>query len=284
MVSRLAQGAGALALAPLLAGAVERKFKIGICEWSLGKSDPSSFDLAKQIGLEGVQITLGTVANGLNLRQPAVQRAYREAARRTGVEIASLCLSETSVVPLFSEPKAAVWLLDSLDVCRAMHQRVLLVAQFGEGELRASDSTAMGRMADLLREVAPRAEKAGVVLGLENYLSAEENLRLIDQVGSPAVQVYYDVGNSAHKGYDVPKEIRLLGKHICEFHLKDFYQNEYDGSLILSKARLDYQAIRAAIADIGYRGWLLIEIDTTPDEAPAVQKENLAYLKTLFPA
>jgi hypothetical protein len=77
MLSRLAQSAGALALAPLLAGAAERKFKIGICEWSLGKSDPSSFDLAKQIGLEGVQITLGTVANGLNLRQPAVQQVYR---------------------------------------------------------------------------------------------------------------------------------------------------------------------------------------------------------------
>jgi sugar phosphate isomerase/epimerase len=284
MLSRLAQGAGALALAPLLAGAAERKFKIGICEWSLGKSDPSSFDLAEQIGLEGVQITLGTVANGLNLRQPAAQQAYRDAARRTGVEIASLCLSETSAAPLFSEPKAAVWLLDSIDVCRAMHQRVLLVAQFGEGELKASDTTAMGRMVDLLREVAPRAEKAGVVLGLENYLSAEDNLRLIEQVGSPAVQVYYDVGNSAHKGYDVPKEIRLLGKRICEFHLKDSYQEDYDGSRILSKARLDYQAIRAAIEDIGYRGWLLIEIDTKPEEALAVQKENLAYLKTLFPA
>jgi len=284
LLSRLALGAGALALAPLLAGATERKFKIGVCEWSLGKSDPSSFDLAKQIGLEGVQITLGTVANGLNLRQPSVQQAYRDAARRSGVEIASLCLSETSALPLFSEPKAAVWLLDSLEVCRALQQRVLLVAQFGIGELKASDTAAMGRMLDLLREVAPRAEKAGVVLGLENYLSAEDNLRLIDQVGSPAVQVYYDVGNSAHKGYDVLKEIRLLGRRICEFHFKDSYEKYYDGSRILSKARLDFQAIRAAIEDIGYRGWLLIEVDTKPDEAPAVQTGNLAYLRTLFPA
>jgi hypothetical protein len=47
LLSRLAHGTGALALAPLLAGATERKFKIGVCEWSLGKSDPSSFDLAK---------------------------------------------------------------------------------------------------------------------------------------------------------------------------------------------------------------------------------------------
>ena len=69
--------------------------------------------------------------------------------------------------------------------------------------------------------LAVRAEKAGVILGLENYMSAEANLSIIDKVGSPAVQVYYDVGNSTDKGYDILKEIRLLGKRICEFHAKD---------------------------------------------------------------
>jgi len=82
----------------------------------------------------------------------------------------------------------------------------------------------------------------------------------------------------------VLQEIRLLGKRICEFHFKDSYRKYYDGSRILSQAKLDFHAVRAAIEEIGYHGWVLIEVDTKPDEAPAVPKENLTCLKTLFPA
>ena len=60
----------------------------------------------------------------------------------------------------------------------------------------------------VLKEVAPKAEKAAIAIGLENYLSAEDNRKIIDRVGSTAVKVYYDVGNSTDKGRDVVKEIR----------------------------------------------------------------------------
>ena len=58
----LAAGSG---LAPLFAAGESRGFKIGACEWSMGKSDPSCFDLAKKIGLDGVQIDLGNPGDGV---------------------------------------------------------------------------------------------------------------------------------------------------------------------------------------------------------------------------
>ena len=63
----------------------------------------------------------------------------------------------------------------------------------------------------VIKGIVPKAEKQGVMLGMENWLSAEDNMRIIDRVGSPAVKVYYDVGNSADKGRDILKEIRTLG-------------------------------------------------------------------------
>jgi hypothetical protein len=39
------------AFIPLLDGASSRRFKIGACEWSLGKSDPSCFDVQRKLGL-----------------------------------------------------------------------------------------------------------------------------------------------------------------------------------------------------------------------------------------
>src|SRR5262249_24990036 len=72
---------------PLLAASDGRRFKIGACEWSIGKmGDPAVFDVAKQIGLDGVQVSLGTAANDMQLRKPAVQQQYRDAANKVRLQ------------------------------------------------------------------------------------------------------------------------------------------------------------------------------------------------------
>jgi L-ribulose-5-phosphate 3-epimerase len=263
-------------LPPLRAGAEKRWFKIGACDWCLGRGDPSVFDVAREIGLDGVQVNMGSEGNNLHVRRPEVQKAYLEAARSHGLEIGSLAMGELNNVPLATEPKAAIWLLDTVEAARAMGVKVILMAFFGRGEVLASDKVGMDRLVGLLKEIAPRAEKAGVILGLENYLSAEENLKIIERVGSPALQVYYDVGNSTDKGYDILKEIRLLGrKHICEFHAKD-------GRHPLGKGRIDFKKVREAMDDIGFSGWIQIEAAAPVGVVPDY-KAHLAYLKGIFP-
>jgi sugar phosphate isomerase/epimerase len=206
-----------------------------------------------------------------------VQKAYIEAARSHGLEIGSLAMGELNSVPLATEPKAAIWLLDTVEAAKAMGVKVILMAFFGRGEVPASDKVGMDRLVGVLKEVAPRAEKAGVILGLENYLSAEENLKVIERVGSPALQVYYDVGNSTDKGYDILKEIRLLGsKLICEFHAKD-------GRHYLGKGRIDFKKVREAMDEIGFSGWIQIEAAARNGVVPDY-KAHLAYLKGIFPA
>lgn len=205
---------------PLLADSGSRGFKIGAPDWSLGRRDPSCFALAKEIGLDGVQLDLGTKANGLHLRQPEVQQRYLAASRSAGVAIAGLALGALNETPLKSEPRTAIWLHDSLEVARTLGVKVILVAAFGNGDLKG-DAPGIERTVALLQELAPRVERAGLILGLENYLSAPENLAILDRVNSPAVQVYYDVGNSTDKGYDIYAEIRQLKGRICEFHAKD---------------------------------------------------------------
>ena len=82
---------GCSAFAPLLAAPASRGFKIGACDWSLDKrGDPAALDVAKQIGLDGVQIDFGTVGNNMRLRTPEHQQAYREAMRRTGLVVSSM--------------------------------------------------------------------------------------------------------------------------------------------------------------------------------------------------
>jgi sugar phosphate isomerase/epimerase len=263
------------ALAPLLEGQGGRGFKIGAPEWSLRKTDPSCFEVAREIGLDGVQVNLGSLSDHMHLRQPAVQQAYLSAARQNGLEIASLALAALNDIPLKSDPRATIWLLDSMDVARALRVKVILVAEFYHGELKG-DKEGVDRTVDLLKEFAPRAEKAGVILGLENYLSAPENLDILQRVGSPAVQVYYDVGNSTDKGYDIYQEIRMLKGHVCEFHAKD-------GNFMLGQGRIDFRKVRQAMDDIEYRGWIQIEAEA-PHSLVEDYRADLKFLKGIFPA
>src|SRR5690242_8070455 len=77
-----AWAAGASEFAPLFATPNNRRYKLGACDWSIGKmGDPSAFEVARQIGLDGVQVSLGTVGNNMQLRKKEVQQRYKEAAK-----------------------------------------------------------------------------------------------------------------------------------------------------------------------------------------------------------
>ncbi len=158
----------------------------------------------------------------------------------------------------------------------ALGLKTVLLAFFGKGDL-VGDEAGQREVIRRLKRVAPKAEKAGVILGLESWLSAENTVRIMDQVGSQAVKMYYDVRNSTDRGYDVPKEIRWLGKdRICEFHLKE-------NGCLLGKGSVDFLKVRDAIRDIAYRGWMQIEGGLPPNgDMVESTKKNLAFLRELF--
>jgi len=267
---------GCSAFAPLLAASTSKGFKIGACDWSLGKrGNPKALDVAKQIGLDGVQIDFGTTANNMRLRTPEHQQAYRDAMRRTGLAVSSLALCEMNDVPLKSDPRAARWLDQSIDVCHTMGLPLVMTAAFGRGDLDMSHTEEIDHYVKVLRDVSPKAEKLNIIVGLENYLSADDNRRIIDRVGSPMVKVYYDVGNSTDKGCDVTVEIRALGNLICEFHAKD-------GDYMLGKGRIDFQKVRRAMDDVDYRGWIQLEA-AQPHGLLPDYTADAKYLKGIFP-
>src|SRR5205807_6674136 len=105
----------------------------------------------------------------------------------------------------------------------------------------------------------PKAGQAGVYLGIESWLSAEQHLEILDRVGSKAVRVYYDLCNSNDRGYDIYKEIRRLDKLICEFHAKE------NGAL-LGEGKINFAKARKAMDDIGYSGWIQIEGAVPPGQ------------------
>src|SRR5690606_23664864 len=127
--------------------------------------------------------------DGLKLRRPAVQKQYMEAAKAHGMTFHSAAMGLRNGVPLATPPKTALWAADTIEVARTLGAKNILLAFFGNGELKEENADDMRRVTEVLQELAPRAEKAQIVLGLETYLSAEAHLKIIDAVKSKWVQV-----------------------------------------------------------------------------------------------
>jgi L-ribulose-5-phosphate 3-epimerase len=249
--------------------------RFGVCDWTIGKpGDPYALVLAGKLGLEGVQVSLIPAGVHLALARPELQQAYRDAARSSGVEIASFAVGELNNVPFKSDIRADRWLEEGIGIAKAMGVKIILVPFFGAGELR-NDRRGMEEVGLRLRRLAPIAERAGVVLALESYLSAEEHLWLLDRVGSPAVKLYYDVANSREAGWDIFREIRLLGDKIVEFHAKD-------NTDLYGKGSMDFIAVRKAMEEIGYSGWFILEGSKLPLGIEQSIRFDLEYLKRVF--
>lgn len=230
------------------------RYRIGACDWSINNSSNlGSMEMARMIGLDGVQVSLGLAENDMHLRKPEVQKAYKELAKIFKVQFTGLAIGELNNIPYKSDPRTDQWVQDSIDVAKKIGVQVVLLAFFGKNDLK-NDPAGTQTVIDKLKQVCPHAEKMGITLGIESWLSAEEHMYIIDKVQSPNLKVYYDVANSEKMGYDIYKEIRLLGstKSICEFHFKE-------NGFLLGKGRIDFKQVKKCMEDIDYRGNIQIE-------------------------
>ncbi len=266
-------------LPELFASGKKRKFHIGACDWSIGMSgNIKAFDVGKQIGLDGIQVNMGSEKDNLHLREKNVQQQYLDVSRQTGIKISSIAIGELNNVPYKSDPRTEQWVWDSVDTARNLQVPVVLLAFFSKNDLR-NDAAGKKEVISRLKKVAPHAERNGIMLGIESYLNADEHMDIIDQVGSKNIKVYYDFRNTADAGFDTVKEFKKLGKEmVCELHMKE-------NGFLLGKGTLDWAGIGNAVYEAGYYGdgWMQIEW-AMQDDADVVEsyKHNLRFLKKIF--
>lgn len=259
-------------------------FRIGSTDWSIGhKQDPGAFTTAKRIGLEGVQVSFSTPGSDFDLREPGVREQYYEQVEKTGVRIASLGMGVLNQKPLATTPEAIGWVDDAIDVMVKMRDEqadksthICLLAFFGKGDINGSPEL-MDSVITKLKTVAEKAEDSGVVFGIESLLSADDHLKIIDGVGSEAIQVYYDSANSHRMGYDIYEEVvQIGGERICQVHCKE------NGAL-LGEGEVDFAKFRDALKTAGYRDWLILE-GGMPKGAEVIEayRKNRVLLEKTF--
>jgi L-ribulose-5-phosphate 3-epimerase len=257
------RGAGASA-APQAAGGggLKKAVYVSMLPKDLGYFD--KFKLAVDVGFQGVEI--GTIPDG------AVAAEIKEAAARAGLKIHGVMNADHWRYPLSSaDPevvsKSVAGMETSLRNAKLWGAEVVLLVP-GVVNAETGYKDAWTRSQKVIRErILPLAQELKIIIGMEEVwnkflLSPLEMARYVDEFNSPWVKAYLDVGNMLFYGF--PQDwIRTLGPRICRVHVKDFKLDRKESKYAwtnLGEGDVDWPAVRTALAEVKYDGWVTTEI------------------------
>ena len=274
---------------PCLAGPAStqsaRRYKIAASDWMMVKRQkPGALPLAKECGLDGVEVDMGPLGKRPdfenNLRDEEFRRQYLASARELGLEISSLAMSAFYGQPFADHPSAARFLSEWIELMPKLGTRVGFLPVITKGDL-ASDVEVRARVVKCLKGATPAAQKAGVVLGLNTQLTAEQNIRLLDEIGSPSVRIAYNVGEAVDAQRDVYAEIRTLGPD----RIAQIIPTLSDKKWLADDERIDVPRLKRLLDEMNWSGWLVLQRSRMAGKKP---KENFSananYLKSIFQA
>ena len=275
-----------LAAAPFVAAAAAAPARLPIrkaVEFSMlpGKIPVlDRFQMARDAGFEAIECP--------TMPDAAAAEEALAASRKTQLPIHSVMNSEHWRSPLSSADPAVVE--KSMEGMRTSLRNaklwgadtVLLVPAVVNPE--TSYAQAWERSQRQIRKLIPLAEEAKVIIGIEEVwnkflLSPLEFARYVDEFNSPWIRAYFDIGNVAIQAY--PQDwIRTLGKRIVKVHVKDFsFKKRLAEFTPLLEGEIDWRAVHAALADIGYQGTATVEL--SGGDAAYLKEVNSRFEKIL---
>ncbi len=265
-----------------------RRIRLAVSTYSYWHFKPPKFPIEKvieeaaAIGFEGVEI----LHRQMEDESPAYINRLKQAAFRNGLSLPLLSIHQNFVSPDPAERRKHI---------EHTIRTIGLAAQFGIPAIRLNsgrwgtirsfdelmkvkgiepplpgykDEDAIAWVVDSIRQCLPAAEKAGVLLALENHwgltTSVETLLRIWKEVNSPWLGINADTGNYPCDPYE---GIAKLAPYASIVQAKTYY-----GGGVWYTLDLDYKRIAGILRDAGFRGWVSLEMEGNEDAASAVRK------------
>lgn len=278
--------ATAMASTPYWASASqEGGYKIAVVDLMILKRQKlGAFQLTKDIGADGLEIDMGGLGNretfDNQLSIPEIRQQFLNKAKELNLEICSLAMTGFYAQSFATRPTYERMVQDCIDTMKAMNVKIAFLPLGVQGDL-VKNPELRPAIVQRLKVVGNMAKKAGVIIGIETSLDAQEEVALLKEIGSKYIQIYFNFSNPLKAGRDLVNELKILGKkRICQIHCTD-----EDGVWLEHNTRLDLQKVKQTLDEMKWTGWLVIERSRDAKEPHNVKKNfgaNTTYLKSIF--
>jgi sugar phosphate isomerase/epimerase len=243
-----------------------------------------------ELGYLGLEIAPFTLAPRVS-QVTAAQRADLVAtARRYGLQIIGLhwLLAGTSGLYLTSPDRAVIgatidYFRQLIDLCHDLGGEFLVLGSPKQRNLLPGidHATAETLAADLLREIVPDLEAAGVTLAVEplgpeegDFLNtAASAVALIQRIDSPTVRLHLDVKAMSTENLTYADLIHRYHRWLHHFHAND--PNRRGPGM----GEVDFVPIMTALRDVDYSGWISVEVFDYSPGPDALASQSLQYLQ-----
>jgi len=268
--------------------------KFAICneifrDWKL----EDVFSYAAKIGYHGLEIAPLTIANAVTDIPAGQRKEIRDAAARSGVEIAGIHWVLVKPEGLYMNhpdrgirERTANYFCELVDFCADLGGKVMVVGSPKQRNVmpEVTRERALEWAAGTFRSAVARAEKRQVTICFEPLAPAETNfintareaIQFVGGFHSPRFKIILDVKAMCSESRPIPEIIRESWPHFAHFHAND---KNLKGP---GFGEVDFMPIAAALKEVGYDGFVSVEVFNFEEGAEAIATQSLDYLKRVF--
>jgi len=251
------------------------------------------FSYAGKIGYEAVEIAPFTIADSVTQIPAAQRREIRESAARARVEIAGIHWVLVKPEGLYMNhtdkairDKTAKYFIDLVDFCADIGGKVMVVGSPKQRNVLpgVKFEQAWEWAQETFRGAVKRAEERNVIICMEPLSPAETNfintavdaLRFTGQMNSKNFKVILDVKAMCSESKPIPQIIRETWPDFAHFHAND---KNLKGP---GFGDVDFKPIFAALKQVGYKGYVSVEVFIFDEGPEAIATRSLEYMKKTF--
>jgi sugar phosphate isomerase/epimerase len=262
----------------------EQQYKVAVCDWMILKRQKlGAFGLAAEIKADGIELDMGGLGNRptfeSKLGDPVERQKFLDKSKETGVGISSIAMSGF-YAQSFAKREITPMIDDCIKTMKDMNVKVAYLPLGTQSDLIKNP--------ELRPEVIKRLKWAGEqvgkidgVIAIETSLSAKEEKKLLEEVGSKYIKSSFNFANAVDNGRDISSELKILGKE----HLAQIHASNTDNSWLENDKAIDMQKIKKTLDKMKWSGWLIVERSRDVTQVHNVRANygaNVAYLKKIF--
>ena len=267
--------------------AAQERYQVGVCDWMVLKRQKlGAFELAKQLGCDGIELDMGSLgqreAFDNKLRNDLEAAHFKRVADSLGVKVGAVAMSGFYAQDLSKKDTYLSLVGDCFDTMDKMGGvRVAFLPLGGCGNDWATDKQKRSIIVRRLHEIGEMARQRGKVVGIDTPLDAAGNLRLLKEIKSQGIAIFYKFQTIIEHGWDIGKDLQKLGaRNICAIHATNT-----DSLWLRDDPAINMPAIRQVLDKMGWSGWLFVERSRDVKMVRNVKMNygsNVRYLKETF--